>query len=152
IASPLLRASPLQLLGSPVARSSVQTSVSRVLTAKRRPLNSLTLSGHRTGCLSNVSYRTCAPIRKGSPDAAAAGIQCRRGEVAMKRANRSSRRQLLQMGAAVGGSLLTGQGVFAAGTDPRKLGAPLGPYGERSPFEKAVRWRRDSRTPATGSS
>jgi sulfane dehydrogenase subunit SoxC len=70
----------------------------------------------------------------------------------MKRANRSSRRQLLQMGAAVGGSLLAGQKAFAAGTEPRKLGAPLGPYGERSPFEKAVRWRRESKTPETGSS
>ena len=29
---------------------------------------------------------------------------------------------------------------------------PLGPYGERSPFEKAVRWRRESKTPETGSS
>ena len=36
--------------------------------------------------------------------------------------------------------------------DPRKLGEPLGPYGERSPFEKAVRWRRESKTPETGSS
>jgi sulfane dehydrogenase subunit SoxC len=35
---------------------------------------------------------------------------------------------------------------------PGKLGAPLGPYGERSPFEKAVRWRRESKTPETGSS
>ena len=29
---------------------------------------------------------------------------------------------------------------------------PLGPYGERSPFEKAVRWRQDTKTPETGSS
>src|SRR3989454_1840456 len=63
-----------------------------------------------------------------------------------------NRRQLLQMGAAVGGSLLAGQKTLALETDPRKLGEPLGPYGERSPFEKAVRWRRDSRTPETGSS
>ncbi len=63
-----------------------------------------------------------------------------------------SRRQLLQMGAAVGGSLLAGQEVLALETDPRKLGEPLGPYGERSPFEKAVRWRRESKTPETGSS
>ncbi len=65
---------------------------------------------------------------------------------------RPNRRQLLQMGAAVGGSLLAGQEALAIDTDPRKLGEPLGPYGERSPFEKAVRWRRDSKTPETGSS
>src|SRR5437762_4887503 len=65
---------------------------------------------------------------------------------------RQSRRQLLQMGAAVGGSLLAGQQALALDTDPRKLGEPLGPYGERSPFEKAVRWRRESKTPETGSS
>ena len=66
--------------------------------------------------------------------------------------DRPSRRQLLQMGAAVGGSLLAGQKALALDTDPRKLGEPLGPYGERSPFEKAVRWRRESKTPETGSS
>jgi sulfane dehydrogenase subunit SoxC len=65
---------------------------------------------------------------------------------------RPSRRQLLQIGAAVGGSLLTGQEARALDTQPRKLGEPLGPYGERSPFEKAVRWRRESKTPETGSS
>jgi len=63
-----------------------------------------------------------------------------------------SRRQLLQMGAAVGGTLLAGQEALALDGDPRKLGEPLGPYGERSPFEKAVRWRRESKTPETGSS
>ena len=63
-----------------------------------------------------------------------------------------TRRQLLQMGAAVGGSLLASHTAQALETDPRKLGEPLGPYGERSPFEKAVRWRRDSKTPETGSS
>jgi sulfane dehydrogenase subunit SoxC len=63
-----------------------------------------------------------------------------------------NRRQLLQMGAAVGGSLLTGQRALALEADPRKLGIPLGPYGERSPFEKAVRWTRESKTPETGSS
>ena len=65
---------------------------------------------------------------------------------------RPNRRQLLQMGAAVGGSLLTGRQVQALEADPRKLGIPLGPYGERSPFEKAVRWTRESKTPETGSS
>jgi sulfane dehydrogenase subunit SoxC len=63
-----------------------------------------------------------------------------------------NRRQLLQMGAAVGGTLLTGQRALALEADPRKLGIPLGPYGERSPFEKAVRWTRESKTPETGSS
>jgi sulfane dehydrogenase subunit SoxC len=56
------------------------------------------------------------------------------------------------MGAAVGGSLLTGRKAQALEDDARTLGEPLGPYGERSPFEKAVRWRRDSKTPETGSS
>ena len=69
----------------------------------------------------------------------------------MKR-HKPNRRQLLQMGAAVGGSLLTGQRALALEADPRKLGIPLGPYGERSPFEKAVRWTRESKTPETGSS
>src|SRR5438128_3443566 len=63
-----------------------------------------------------------------------------------------SRRQLLQMGSWVGGSLLVGQQALALEDDPRKLGEPLGPYGERSPFETAVRWRRESKTPETGSS
>src|SRR4029077_20277990 len=40
----------------------------------------------------------------------------------------------------------------APDTDPQTLGEPLGPYSERSPFEKAVRWRRESKTPETGSS
>lgn len=65
---------------------------------------------------------------------------------------RPSRRQLLQMGSWVGGSLLVGQKALALENDPRKLGEPLGPYGERSPFEKAVRWRRESKTMETGSS
>src|SRR5690349_7210252 len=70
------------------------------------------------------------------------------GEVRkMKDSKPSSRRQLLRMGAAVGGGLLA-----KAQNGPGELGAPLGPYGERSPFEKAVRWRRDSKTPETGSS
>src|SRR5215471_19510145 len=65
---------------------------------------------------------------------------------------RPSRRDLLRIGAAVGGGLLAASKVSALETDPRKLGEPLGPYGERSPFEKAVRWRRESKTPETGSS
>ena len=59
---------------------------------------------------------------------------------------KSSRRRVLGIGVALGGGLL------AAETEPRQLGIPLGPYGERSPFEKAVRWRRDTKTPETGSS
>jgi sulfane dehydrogenase subunit SoxC len=69
----------------------------------------------------------------------------------MKR-SKTSRRQLLQIGATVGGSLLAGSKAFGLESDPRRLGEPLGPYSERSPFEKAVRWRRDSKTPETGSS
>jgi sulfane dehydrogenase subunit SoxC len=51
----------------------------------------------------------------------------------------------------MGGGLLAQQKTLALET-PGKLGAPLGPYGDRSPFEKAVRWRRESKTPETGSS
>src|SRR6266851_3136167 len=80
------------------------------------------------------------------------GVQFRRG-VAMNDSIRSSRRRLLQMGAALGGGLLANRDrALAADNTPGQLGAPLGPYGERSPFEKAVRWRRDSKTPETGSS
>ena len=70
----------------------------------------------------------------------------------MKHLERSSRRQLLRMGAALGGGILAARQDALAWDTPGKLGIPLGPYGERSPFEKAVRWRRDSRTPETGSS
>ena len=70
----------------------------------------------------------------------------------MKNSKPTSRRQLLKMGAAaVGGGLLAQQNALRAET-PGKLGTPLGPYGERSPYEKAVRWRRDTKTPETGSS
>src|SRR5712691_5995833 len=65
---------------------------------------------------------------------------------------RSSRRDLLRIGAAMGGGILAGHEKALAWDTPGKLGTPLGPYGERSPFEKAVRWRRDSKTPETGSS
>jgi sulfane dehydrogenase subunit SoxC len=63
-----------------------------------------------------------------------------------------SRRDLLRMTAVAGGGLLAGRDALAAATDARKLGTPLGPYGERSPFEKATRWTRESKTPETGSS
>ena len=56
------------------------------------------------------------------------------------------RRHVLQIAAAAGG-LLTGRELLA-----RELGRPLGPYGERSPYEKSVRWRRESKTPEAGSS
>jgi sulfane dehydrogenase subunit SoxC len=70
----------------------------------------------------------------------------------MKHQERSSRRQLLRMGAAVGGGILAGRQTLLGWETPGKLGIPLGPYGERSPFEKSVRWRRESKTPETGSS
>jgi sulfane dehydrogenase subunit SoxC len=70
-----------------------------------------------------------------------------------KDSGRSSRRQMLRAGAALGGGLLArSKEALAAETTSGQLGIPLGPYGERSPFEKAVRWRRDTKTPETGSS
>src|SRR5260370_42559445 len=70
----------------------------------------------------------------------------------MKDSKRSSRRQVLRIGAALGGGLLAKhENALAGENTPGQLGIPLGPYGERSPFEKAVRWRRDSKTPETGS-
>ena len=57
------------------------------------------------------------------------------------------RRRVLQLGAALGGGLLARKEASA-----RELGRPLGPYGQRSPFEKSVRWTRDSKTPEAGSS
>jgi sulfane dehydrogenase subunit SoxC len=52
---------------------------------------------------------------------------------------------------AVGGGLVSMRKVMAAET-PGSLGTPLGPYGDRSPYEKAVRFTRQSKTPETGSS
>lgn len=66
------------------------------------------------------------------------------------RQRRSSRRQILQWSVAAGAGVIAARKASAA--EPRTLGAPLGPYGERSPFEKAVRFTRESRTPETGSS
>ena len=70
----------------------------------------------------------------------------------MKHVPDQSRRRILRMGAVVGGGLFAGKSVLAADSDARKLGTPLGPYGERSPHEKALRWLRESKTPETGSS
>jgi sulfane dehydrogenase subunit SoxC len=69
----------------------------------------------------------------------------------MKHLERSSRRQFLRLGAVTTGILAGPQTVLGWDT-PGKLGIPLGPYGERSPFEKSSRWTRDSKTPQTGSS
>jgi sulfane dehydrogenase subunit SoxC len=70
----------------------------------------------------------------------------------MKSSKRTSRRHILKIGAAaVGGGLLAPHKAMALET-PGSLGTPLGPYGERSPYEKAVRWTRQSKTPETGSS
>jgi len=67
------------------------------------------------------------------------------------RSGKSSRRRVLQMGAALGGGILAGRQAARA-DDAAQLGIPLGPYSDRSPYEKAVRWRRDTKTPETGSS
>lgn len=65
---------------------------------------------------------------------------------------KSTRRGMLRAGASLGGALLAGRKVVAAENDARRLGTPLGPYGDRSPYEKTVRWTRESKTPETGSS
>ena len=70
----------------------------------------------------------------------------------MKQSKRTNRRQLLRLGAAAIGGGLLGQHKAEAVETAGKLGIPLGPYGERSPYEKAVRWTRQSKTPETGSS
>jgi sulfane dehydrogenase subunit SoxC len=57
------------------------------------------------------------------------------------------RRRVLQLGAAFGGGLLANKTASAA-----ELGRPLGPYGERSQFEKSVRFTRQSKTPEAGAS
>src|ERR1043166_1839877 len=63
-----------------------------------------------------------------------------------------SRRELLRLSVVAGGGLLAGRSALAADDGARKLGPPVGPYGDRSHFEKATRWTRDSKTPETGSS
>jgi sulfane dehydrogenase subunit SoxC len=70
----------------------------------------------------------------------------------MKNSKRTGRRQLLRLGAAAIGGGLLGQHKAEAVETAGTLGIPLGPYGERSPYEKAVRWTRQSKTPETGSS
>src|SRR5205814_9896202 len=62
------------------------------------------------------------------------------------------RRNILRMGAAAMGGGLLSAGKVVAAENPGSLGTPLGPYGDRSPYEKAVRFTRDSKTPETGSS
>src|SRR5689334_3145868 len=70
----------------------------------------------------------------------------------MKNSKRTSRRNILRMGAAAMGGGLLSAGKVVAAEAPGSLGTPLGPYGDRSPYEKAVRFTRDSKTPETGSS
>jgi sulfane dehydrogenase subunit SoxC len=57
------------------------------------------------------------------------------------------RRRMLQLGAALGGGLLAPKSGSAG-----ELGRPLGPYGERSKFEKGIRFTRESKTPEAGAS
>jgi sulfane dehydrogenase subunit SoxC len=65
---------------------------------------------------------------------------------------KTSRRELLRLGVVAGGGVLAAREALAAEGDARTLGTPLGPYGDRAPFEKATRWTRESKTPETGSS
>ncbi len=59
---------------------------------------------------------------------------------------KTSRRQALRLGAALG------SGALAQGEEARLLGTPLGPYGERSRHVTSVRTMRQTRTPEAGSS
>ena len=59
---------------------------------------------------------------------------------------KTNRRQVLQLGAALG------SGLLARAEEPGKLGKPLSGYGERSPFVKSARATRQSKTPEAGSS
>lgn len=61
--------------------------------------------------------------------------------------NDISRRTFFSMGAAA----LSATASAASAPPGRMLGAPLRPYGERSPFEKVSRYFSVSATPATGS-
>jgi sulfane dehydrogenase subunit SoxC len=59
---------------------------------------------------------------------------------------KTNRRQVLRLGAALGG------GLVARAEEPAKLGKPLSGYGERSPFVKSTRFTRQTKTPEAGSS
>lgn len=96
--------------------------------------------------------RQLPPNRNTEPVTALRGSLRHGREVSVTRLRRT-RRDILKLGASVGGTLLAAREASALSPQPRALGAPLGPYSERSPFEKAVRtWRRESKTPETGSS
>ena len=63
------------------------------------------------------------------------------------------RRQALQLGATLGGTLLAhAQQPREQPPEARTLGRPLSGYGERSPFVKSARATRQSQTPEAGSS
>ena len=63
----------------------------------------------------------------------------------------SSRRGFLKIGAALGGALTACSDEEAPDTGPSRLGKPPSEYGSRSPYEKAARHRRASKTPEAGS-
>src|SRR5260370_8032504 len=54
-----------------------------------------------------------------------------------------TRRTFLTAGGALGAASL------ASAQFPQELGAPMGGYGERSSYEKPIRYLRDSATPGT---
>src|SRR5260221_233103 len=124
------------------------------------PSRSMKRSASNAVSIRRDSSRHQLPSRKSSVSSGISGLGliggttdytiCPRGG-AMSDVPRSSRRQLFRMSAVLGGGFLAQRQKLLAWETPGKLGAPLGPYGERSPFEKAVRWHRDSKTPETGS-
>src|SRR5579859_3946652 len=66
--------------------------------------------------------------------------------------SRSDRRKFLRFGAAAG-SILTACKTtkLEEQSEPSSLGKPLSPYGERSPFEKSVRYSNAGKNPEIGS-
>jgi len=65
---------------------------------------------------------------------------------------RTDRRRWIGLSAALGAGLTSCKQARQEEKPPSLLGKPVGPYGERSPFEKSVRAVPDTRYPETASS
>lgn len=85
------------------------------------------------------------------------GLEIEQGKLAMGYGEGSregrSRRWFLKLGAALGAALAACRpSQQPQPAPPSLLGGPVSPYGARSPFEKAVRVMRETRTPQEASS